>query len=435
MGPDFNMEKLEEFLHLNKSVKFIRLQWVDYSGVLRAHFVPVGRCLQIANGDDTVHLSGNSMTTPISIAPDVIPLHEYHERWDLLPDWSSLRRCGLNTGHAVAMSFVDQKQTHARFDKCPRMLLTRALERFEKQWRATVTIGFEIEFVLLDKSNESIKPLDRPTGYSSTAGLRGETLDLVEEIMSALEKSSIAVHHFNTEAEDQLKIALAAQPVLQAIDSLVLAQETIRTICTRRNIKAAMTPKSTFSGPSNGLHLHLSLHTLMGPRHFIAGILSHMTSLYAFGMANYDSYVRSNNNAAGEWIGFGTNNRDLPVRRIDEQHWEFRMMDSTANPYLFTAAVLFAGMDGLKNYTKLIWQDCTLFPDLMSGHMLAAHGMVKAMPITLKGALDCLKKDVAFKDWIGEALLKYFLSIKDKEVEQFGKMTEDKRRLRFLEYF
>ncbi len=57
-------------------------------------------------------------------------------------------------------------------------------------------------------------------------------------------------------------------------------------------------------------------------------------------MANYDSYVRSVSDATGAWIGFGTQNRDLPVWKIGDRHWELRMMDGTANPYLFVAAVL-----------------------------------------------------------------------------------------------
>lgn len=67
--------------------------------------------------------------------------------------------------------------------------------------------------------------------------------------------------------------------------------------------------------------------------------------------------------------------------------------------------------------------------------MRVEYGMDKSMPVTLKEALDCLKRDAAVKSWIGEDLLKWFISVKDKEVEEFGKMTGEQRRLRFLEYF
>ncbi|KAH8807473.1 hypothetical protein F5884DRAFT_789315 [Xylogone sp. PMI_703] len=283
-------EKLEKFLQENPSIMYIRIQWIDYSGVLRARFVPIARCFRIASGSESICVAQNSMLIPISTAPRIFSLSDYHETWHLCPDWSSLRRCGFETGHAAVMSFVDQKDAETGFDRCPRMLLVRALEQLEKEWGAKVRIGFEIEFVLLDASNSIVKPMDRLNGYSRTAGLRGDTLDLVEEIGDALEQSSIEIHHFHAEAYDQLEIALAPERALKAVDSLVLAQEAIRAICVRRKLKATMTPKPTLSGPLNGLHLHLSLDKLSRDSldNFLASILDHTGSLCAFGMANYD---------------------------------------------------------------------------------------------------------------------------------------------------
>ncbi|KAI6088623.1 glutamine synthetase [Hypoxylon rubiginosum] len=434
----FDEEKLKEFLQANDSIKFIRLQWIDFSGVLRARFVPVARCLRIASGSEDVRLAQNSMLIPISTAPRIFSLSDYHETWYLRPDWSSLRLCGFKAGHAAVMSFVDQKDAETRFDKCPRMLLVQAVEQLEQKWGTKVLVGFEIEFVLLDESNNVVKPMDRLNGYSRTAGLRAETLDLVEEIVDALEKSSINIHHFHAEVQDQLEIALAPESPFEAIDSLVMAQEAIRTICVRRNIKATMTPKPTLAGPSNGLHLHLSLSKPeeVAANDFLAGVLSHMGSLCAFGMANYDSYVRSAGDAAGAWVGFGTDNRDLPVRKIGDCHWEFRMMDSTANPYLFVAVVLLAGLDGLKKETELAWKDCKFFPHLMDNEWRIEYGMDKRMPGTLKETLNHLKGDAAVKTWMmAEDLLKWYVSVKDKEVEEFEKIPDEQRRLRFLEYF
>jgi glutamine synthetase len=64
-----------------------------------------------------------------------------------------------------------------------------------------------------------------------------------------------------------------------------------------------------------------------------------MAALCAFGMPNFDSYVCVAHDKAGVWIGFGTENRDLPVRKITDEHREFRFADCTANFYLFMAAV------------------------------------------------------------------------------------------------
>ena len=197
-------------------------------------------------------------------------------------------------------------------------------------------------------------------------GLRGQTLDMIEEILDDLKESSTNIHHFHTETHDQIEFALSPESPLEAVDSLVLAQETIRTVFTRHNIKATMTPKPVLDGPTNGIHLHMSVDMLRPPltEKFLAGILNSMQSLCAFGMANFDGYVRTAGGAAGAWIGFGTENRDLPVRKISEQHWEIRMMDSTSNPYLFTAAVLLAGTSGLSEKVDgyLAWERLSRVP-------------------------------------------------------------------------
>lgn len=111
------------------------------------------------------------------------------------------------------------------------------------------------------------------------------------------------------------------------------------------------------------------------------------------------------------------------------------MMDSTANPYLFTAALLLAALDGLEKKTELLWKDCKFFPRLMDESIRVQYGMDKGMPGTFKEALDCLKMDFAVKTWTAEDLLKWFISVKDKEVEEFRKMTDEQRRFRFLDYF
>lgn len=92
-------------------------------------------------------------------------------------------------------------------------------------------MGFEIELILLDQGNEVYQPLDRLNGYARLAGLRGETLHLIEEILDALKRSHVPVHQYHAEAGEQLEIALAPEPAMKAIDSLVTAFETIRTIC------------------------------------------------------------------------------------------------------------------------------------------------------------------------------------------------------------
>ena len=279
--------------------------------------------------------------------------------------------------------------------------------------------------------------MDRLNSYQTTAGLRGQTLEVVEEVLDCLRQSSISIHHFHTETHDQIEFAFSPEPLLDAIDSLVLAQETIRTVFVRHNIKATMTPKPLLDGPINGIHMHLSVDKLAPPQtdHFLAGTLSQMRALCAFGMANFDSYVRTTKDAAGAWVGFGTENRDLPVRKISERHGEFRMMHSTSNPYLFAAAVLLAGVDGLSEKTTLRGQDCRVFPHSLDREGRDKYGLFERMPCDLQEALESLGADAGMIIMMPKDLLDAYIPVKEREVETFQVMGDDQRRRRFLEYF
>ena len=149
----------------------------------------------------------------------------------------------------------------------------------------------------------------------------------------------------------------------------------------------------------------------------------HATSL-RLGMANFDGYVRTAGGAAGAWIGFGTENRDLPVRKISEQHWEIRMMDCTSSSYLFTAAVLLAGLSGLSEKgdgDDLAWKDCHVFPHSLDEGERAKYQLSDRMPGSLQEALEALKAEATVRTWMPEDLLNAYISVKGKKLKCFKK--------------
>lgn len=428
---------VEKFFTKNPGIKFVRLQWVDFSGVLRTRFITKIRCMHLAIGSNHYSLGLNCMIIPISTAPQCF--HDGPEAWELRPDWQTLKVCGFAPEHASVMCFNSHLGSADHFARCPRKLLSKVLHDFEDEYGSNLLMGFEIEFVLLDESSNLAKSMDRLAGYSMTAGLRAENLTIIEEIMAALQVSGIEIYHFHIEVADQLEIALSPLPPMQAIDALMLAQETIRTICIRHKLRATMTPKPVFNGPQNGCHVHLSLNPAPQPSSFLAGILQKLKSLCAFGMPNFDSYYRVVGDGSGMWIGWGTENRDLPIRQISPNHWEIRCLDATANMYLFVAATLSAGMAGIQQKLPLNIRDCPVLPSEYTikeaGERLSKYGITEHMPSKLELSLDSAKCDQELEGWIGAELLAHYRKVKDKEVEYFSKMTEEERRQKFLNYF
>ncbi|KAF4453902.1 protein fluG [Fusarium austroafricanum] len=302
-------------------------------------------------------------------------------------------------------------------------LLSLAVDRFLIKFPTQILVGFEIEFVLLDEKHNAAQSMDQTVGYSMTAGLRTDNLNIIEEIV------------------DALQIALLPLPPMEAVDGLMVAQEIIRTITLRHDLRGTLAPKPILKGPKSGIHAHLSLGSLTpdAGEHFLAGALAKLRALCAFGLANFDSYERVAGDCAGEWVGFGTGNKDLPVRKVNDNRWEFRALDVTVNTYIFMAVLLFSGLHGIDAGLLLTSQDCQVVPSALSykeaKRQLGELGIAERMPRNLSESLAVLKEDVDIETWVGNELLRQYLQVKEKEVEYFEKMADEDRRMKFLSYF
>jgi glutamine synthetase len=426
---------VDEFFAAHPEVRFIRLQWVDYSGVLRTRAITKVRCKALADGTDHYSLVQNCMVIPISTAPRCFP--DGIEPWRLQPDWSSLTVCGFDPKNASVMCFIAHLGLEDPFARCPRKLLSRLLDTIQEQHHgdARLLLGFEIEFVLLDPASTDLsKPTDRVVAYSMTTGLH-----VLEDIVAKLEVSNIPVHHFHTEVEDQFEIALSPLPPMQAIDALMMAQEAIRVVCQNHKLKATTAPRPVIGGPPNGCHVHLSINPALETPSFLAGVLEKLKPLCFFGLANYDSYHRVTGYCVGEWVGWGVGNKDLPVAGVSQNHWEFRFLDATANVYLFIAALLAAGMAGVQDKRPLCIPNCQVIPSMFTleeaERRLREYGITERVPATLEQSLSAAKDDPDVQKWLGRELFTQYLKVKEKELEYFSKMPEEERRQKVLGYF
>jgi glutamine synthetase len=79
----------------------------------------------------------------------------------------------------------------------------------------------------------------------------------------------------------------------------------------------------------------------------MARLLSHIHALTAIGLAQIDSYERVGigKMCTGGLIGWGDNNRDMPVRRVTKNHWEVRVNDATSNSYAMVSGIIGALLD------------------------------------------------------------------------------------------
>jgi glutamine synthetase len=195
-------------------------------------------------------------------------------------------------------------------------------------------------------------------------------------------------------------------------------------------LRATMAPKPLKEHLCTGAHAHISIHPPSGQEHVLAGILEDLQSLCAFGLASYDSYSRVTgiSNAAGSWVGWGTENRYMPIRAIEPAHWELRYLDVTANMYLALLMTMTAGIHGLEENIVLKHSDCRLNPVELGEEERTELGIVKPLPTTLKDSIKMLEESTTFDAMLGKSLKEHYVAVKKVDESIMSTWSEDQRR-------
>jgi glutamine synthetase len=229
---------------------------------------------------------------------------------------------------------------------------------------------------------------------------------------------------------------LAPLPIIKAIDTLVQARQVVQQIARLHKLRATLHPMP-LKDVSSGQHVHISLNsTTLLPEDlrkkefsFFAGILEHLPSLCTFLLPNEASYVRIADNTwtSGTWVAWGTQNREVPLRRVNQGRWEVRCLDGFANPYLALSALLAAGLNGVESKKQMIAKDCTTNPAHLTEAQLDELGITKKMPTSLEQSLQELEKDDMLRRFVNPRLIDAYVVMKRAEKEMLDEMGEKDR--------
>jgi glutamine synthetase len=341
-----------------------------------------------------------------------------------------------------AVSFLAQPLragSAERFDRDPRAVAERA----EAQLRATGIAGAsrwlpELEFYVmpegaLDGRGGARLPSGRDSYHASPprdrhAGFRARAVELLEAA-----GMRVKYDHHETGARGQMEIELDFGGLVASADAVLLAKYIVRNLAAAEGLEAVFLPKPFADAAGNGLHVHVQLladgrplfagdgYAGLSPTalSFIAGILDHLGSLAAFTNPSTNSYRRLvPGMEAPIKAGFAVANRAAAIRipgyAVDATHrrFEYRPLDATANPYLAFAALLMAGIDGVKR---------ELDPVRLGYGPLDADAAVEppqSFPRTLDDALDALEADSAYLregDVFPRMLIDEWLELKRRE--------------------
>lgn len=267
------------------------------------------------------------------------------------------------------------------------------------------------------------------------------TFNLRSEIGVLLAAAGVGLkyHHHEVGGAGQHEIEIAFSPLLQAADQTMLVKYMIKNQCFRAGKSATFMPKPLFNEPGSGLHVHQYLsgskgslfYDPKGPSHlsrtglhYIGGLLAHADSLLAFTNPSTNSYKRLVPGFEAPVAGtYGVGNRTACVRIPGYQRdpkrmrVEFRPPDGTMNAYLAYAAMLMAGLDGIKRKIdpgEPLMQNLDEMP-------VAERMQVHQLPTSLNKALNALIADHKYLLEGGvftEDLLIHWMDLKRTDVQE-----------------
>jgi glutamine synthetase len=243
----------------------------------------------------------------------------------------------------------------------------------EERHFINLLVGFEIECVFLRRRPENEKdpyePLSKTHAWGTlSADQWMNLLPIVLEISDALQSIGIQIQAMHPEsAPGQYEFILPPLPPVEAVDTLYQARQCIAMVAEHHGLRVTLHPMP-FPGAGSGAHAHISLNSeqLSPPQldikesQFWAEVLAHLEAICAFSLSEAESYNRvvEDSWTSGTWVAWGTQNREVPLRKSASNRFEVRTIDGFANMYLVLTAIMAAGLRGMDEETEESIKDC-----------------------------------------------------------------------------
>jgi glutamine synthetase len=311
--------------------------------------------------------------------------------------------------------------------------------------------GLEVEFHLFKIVDPKLSPdslawpAEPPAVEHTTHGFQYLTesrFDQVGPILDVLGKAvqTLCLPLRSLEVEfgpSQYEFTFAPEKGLVAADTMVMLRSALKQAARRHGYLLSFMCRPRLANTlASGWHLHQSLldrksgkslfassgkAELLSPlgRHFLAGLLAHARAAAVFSTPTINGYKRYHgvNSMAPIQAVWANDNRGVMVRVLGEPgaaatHLENRLGEPLANPYLYMASQIHAGLDGIAR--KL-----DLGPSADSPYEKSAE----SLPQSLAEALAALKDNACFRAGFGDAFVDYLLRIKEAEIARCDSET------------
>lgn len=462
----------------SSGLELVRFAWCDLHGVLRGKTLVAAaaeRALREGVGMvSTLMLKDTSDRTAFKVfepgGTAQLRGFGFANNLMLLADPASFRELPWTTGTGwVRAQPWFQDGTPVELDT--RRVLERALARLDNAGLA-MKCGLEVEFHIYKLRDGGVDTDPMQAAWPPPAPdvslvhpgynlLAEGWFDLAEEPLRIVQRTAqaLGLPLLSLEVElgpSQVEAVFDVSDALTAADNMVLFRNGVKMALRRAGYHATFMCRPPFPNiMSSGWHLHQSLvdaktgrnafrrnaaepgttpddaaHTLspLG-EHYLAGLLAHARGMAVFCTPTANGFGRFRPNAlAPQAVLWGRDNRGAMLRVVGEcgdeaTRIENRIGEPTANPYLYFASQIHAGLDGIEKRLKA--PPATDAPYGGGGELL---------PTSLGEALGALREDTVLCEAFGPAFIDYFTRIKQSEQQRFG-AAEDPDEFHRREYF
>ena len=428
-----------------RNIKFVRLQFVDILGIIKNVAIPASQMEKAL--DVGISFDGSSIEGFARIQESDMVLKPDPETFRILP-WDA------NGGRVAGIVCDVHLHDGAQFPGCPRGVLKRAEKEAEKMGYV-MNIGPELEFFLFEKEDGLPTTIPHDSGGYFDFPPVDLAEDIRRDIVIALEEMDFEIEASHHEvAHGQHEIDFKYSDALSTADKVVTFKYVTKTIATNKDLHATFMPKPVFGASGSGMHINISLfnknnenifYDLNGDheisdhaRHFIGGLLTHIRAVTAITNPLVNSYKRLvSGYEAPVYITWSWANRSslirVPAARGMGTRIELRSPDPSCNPYLSFAAILMAGLDGIKNK---IDPGAPIEENIyeMDSHRIMDAG-IDTLPTSLSLALDHLESDAVVRRALGEHAYSAFMRIATGEWDAYRTQVHQWELDRYLQLF
>jgi glutamine synthetase len=233
---------------------------------------------------------------------------------------------------------------------------------------------------------------------------------------------------------------------LEAADAMVLFRSAVKQVCRRHGFHATFMSRPHLANLlSSGWHLHQCLRDAQGGanafmatdaelsdlgRHYLAGLLDHARAGSLFSTPTINGYKRYQpHSLAPDRVNWGRDNKGAMLRVVGGpgdpgSRIENRIGEPAANPYLYMAAQIVAGMVGVERALEPPPPSETPYDDA-----------AERLPASLMEALAALADDPLYADKLGATLVDYLVKMKQAEIARFLSEVTDWEQREYFENF